>query len=149
MPRGPQPGGDTQRRNAPTIETTVLSPGSDKEIPVPPKWAKLKGLKLDWWNWAWGLPEAQLWSVGDTQLVVRLAHLTWATITEGSGSKALAEVRQIEDRLGLSPKAKLDMRIKFAEPDSEPVAGAEKDEVTAKRKSREARRARIETGTSG
>lgn len=62
-----------------------------------------------WWATLWACPQATQWREDDDQLV-RLAALTdrfWRG--EGTGGE-LNEIRQIEDRHGLNPKAMMQLR---------------------------------------
>jgi hypothetical protein len=144
---GPLPKPDDQRRrkNAPTIPTTNLpAAGRQGECPDPPPWMELGQRAEAFWAWAWSLPQAAGWSVGDHPLVARRAMLeddlealdlpdvdlsgsareiesAFRCIKSLAGGKlaVLKEARELDDRLGLSPKglAALRWRIVADEPD--------------------------------
>ena len=70
------------------------------------------------WGGLWGTPQAAQWErLGWTRVVARYAHLL--EITEQTKASALifGEVRQLEDRLGLSPMAMLRLRWEIDEDD--------------------------------
>lgn len=60
----------------------------------------------DLWSQLWRTPQAKAWlSLGWTRTVARYATLVIACEGEAMTAALLAEVRQMEDRLGLSPMA--------------------------------------------
>jgi hypothetical protein len=70
-----------------------------------------------WWATLWATPQATQWREDDDQLV-RLAALTdrfWRG--DGTGGE-LNEIRQIEDRHGLNPKAMLQLRWQIVDDES-------------------------------
>ncbi len=104
---GPTPKGSDQRRrrNAPLANTTVLpaegrpgtAPDWPLDGPVPSFWVKL-----------WRRPQAVQWDrLGWVRPVARYARLTELTEVGRPSALVLQEVRQLEDRLGLSPLAML------------------------------------------
>lgn len=77
MPRGPLPKPDDQRRrrNQPTIPTTNL-PRSGRLDPAPSCPYGLGDRGREWWEWAWGTPQACGWDeVGHLFVVARRAQL--------------------------------------------------------------------------
>ena len=69
-----------------------------------------------WWRDVWTSPVASAWLASDKHLVVRLARLLDRIAEdEDGGYRALAEARSLEDRLGLSPLARL--RLQWREPE--------------------------------
>ncbi len=140
--RGPLPNPDKVRRNAPTIPTTSL-PATGREAPVPaaPFGYDLRAAGAAWWAWAWAQPQACGWSDGDTYVLARRAALEddlaaleavrgldvadlddeWrATIGRiaslATGRLALMkEMRELDDRLGLSPKGLAALRWKIVD----------------------------------
>ena len=110
----PKPAGQRRRTN-PTIAMTQLpSEGRQGE---PPEWplAATAAFDEDTWRDLWSTPQAAAWErlgVGTVRLVARyVVLLAEADVGE---PKAAAEVRQIEDRLGLSPLAMLRLRWEVA-----------------------------------
>ena len=112
---GPPPKPASQRRRTnPTIAMTRL-PAEGRQGD-PPRWP-LSGAGYDSEVWAelWSTPQAAAWErlgVGCVRIVARyVVLLAEADVGE---PKAAAEVRQIEDRLGLSPQAMLRLRWEIA-----------------------------------
>lgn len=63
------------------------------------------------WREAWRTPHAVMWErLGHTRTVARFVRLLTAAEARGADARVLAEVRQLEDRLGLSPLALLRLR---------------------------------------
>lgn len=140
MARGPLPSPDALRRNAPTIPTTSLPVSGRKgAAPAPPFGLDLGAEGSAWWSWAWSTPQAAGWSTGDEYLIARRAQLEddlaalGAIVNldgldlEGEVEKAvqriaalatgrlqlMREMRELDDRLGLSPKGLAALRWKI------------------------------------
>lgn len=149
MPPLPKPPDRRRRHAAPTIPTTYL-PASGRHTPAPrlPRWMKLGPTGRAWWRWAWKLPQACGWDVGAVPVVARRAQMEdlWAAEPSVSWSR---EMRELEDRLGLTPKGRALLRWEIVddqyqpgpggEPAPLPAGGAESDEVTRRRVERERR----------
>lgn len=143
MPRGPLPHPDKVRRNAPTIPTTNLpASGYQGVVPELPAELHLAAAGRAWWEWAWSTPQAAGWSVGDRYLVARRASLeddlaaldavsglnldevTPATLRPVVSRLAamatgrlsvMREMRELDDRLALSPKGMATLRWKVVD----------------------------------
>lgn len=127
MPPLPDP--KRRRRNAPTIPTTALPASGRKGTPPkPPHGSSLGEAGATWWRWSWRTPQACGWAKGHESLVGRRAwledevvrigdllgrdDLTMADI-RGLTNNRLAvfrEMRELDDRLGLSPKGMAQLR---------------------------------------
>lgn len=60
--------------------------------------------ELGLWRELWATPQAVMWEkLGWTRVVARYCRV--AIVAEGLDKDALSEARQLEDRLGLTPKA--------------------------------------------
>ena len=125
-----------RRRNATVGKTMLPAGGRQGDVPV---WPILARTEPDVWADLWRTPQASAWEAqGWTRVVARYALLIEATEDpnpENSPSAAiLAEVRQMEDRLGLNPKA---MRSLLWEVTSDEVAerrdGSKVSKATSKR----------------
>lgn len=119
---GPLPTPNPRRRNAPTIPTTSLPAGGRQgdppESPLP-----LEARGLAWWDWAWSTPQAAAWDAGALYVIARRASL------EDDGGLApasrLREMRELDDRLGLTPKGMAALRWRIVDdgtPDAKPAA---------------------------
>ncbi len=152
--RGPLPAPDALRRNAPTIPTTSLPASGRKGVaPAPPFGMDLGAEGSAWWSWAWSTPQAAGWSVGDEYLISRRASLEddMAALSAvegldvGSLSEAddelrrliqriaalatgrlqlMREMREIDDRLGLTPKGLAALRWKIIDDTPKEETGA-------------------------
>ena len=146
---GPLPTPNPRRRNAPTIPTTNLPvSGRSAPAPKVPSWVKLGRAGTAWWRWAWSTPQASAWSDGDAPTVARRAMLEddLAALDQIDGldlievadnaTAAKAVVRAVaalatgrlqvmkhmsdlDDRLGLSPKAMAALRWKIVDDPAE------------------------------
>lgn len=88
----------------------------------PPAWP-LKGQAPAVWGQLWSSPQAVAWEqLGWSRVVARYA-LVLALSESTLKPPLLAEVRQLEDRLGLTPMAMLRLRWRVL-PDDGPAAAA-------------------------
>lgn len=128
---GPAPKVDPVRRNA---RTGPLKLPAEGRKGVPPKWplpGKPAAAEKQVWAELWATPQAVAWErLGWTRTIARYARLLLAA--EDLDKDALAEARQLEDRLGLTPKA---MRMLLWEIVS--------DEISEKRQESQGARGRI------
>jgi hypothetical protein len=107
---GPLPSPNARRRNAPTIPTTDL-PAEGRKGRAPACPYKLGKAGAAWWRWAWKLPQACGWSPGDLYVVARRARLE----DDEQTSATLREARELDDRLGLTPKGMGALRWRIVE----------------------------------
>ncbi len=138
MPRQVTDPNRARRNKVPVRE--LPAGGFAGPYPEPPDWAKIpkRSNARKMWDWLWRLPEAAFWSEGDSATLVELIELQLLPVEERA--RVLAEVRQRQDRMGLSPAAKLQMHLTIVA--DEPVADAGTDEVAERR---EARRQRLDS----
>lgn len=108
----PKPAGQRRRTNA--APGTVLLPAEGRSGAAP-KWPLDVAMPSSWAE-LWRLPQAVAWErLHLVRVVARYAAaLTVAESPEGSAA-ILGEVRQLEDRLGLSPMAMLKLRWEISE----------------------------------
>lgn len=139
----PKAAGQRRRRNAPTIPTSKL-PAGGRVGAAPRSPYPLAKAGAAWWKWAWHTPQAAAWSAGDLYVVARRASfeddlealrtiegLDLVDVLDDSGRvvraavqrvAALAtgklqitkEMREIDDRLGLTPKSMAALRWEIA-----------------------------------
>ena len=119
---GPPPKSDSERRNrARPVHEWVEIPNTPRERPAPdlPDDQQWPAGTVDAWRRLWALPQASRWEQSGTTL-----H-TWvrlhAKLVAGVRAPAplAGEMRYIEDRHGVSPKAMRDLRWRFTEPEPE------------------------------
>ena len=110
----PKPDAQRRRRNATVAMTRLPSEGRKGEAPEWPMRTHA-GYDENLWDELWSTPQAVAWErlgAGTIRVVARyVVLLAEADVGE---PKAAMEVRQIEDRLGLSPLAMLRLRWEIA-----------------------------------
>lgn len=116
---GPPPNPNARRRNARPDWISLPATGREGEVPEYPIPAPAgknedeqaafdahRAAVLDVWADLWTSPQAVAWeALGWTRVVARYADNLVASERPGSSVALLAEVRQMEDRLGLTPMA--------------------------------------------
>lgn len=130
-----KPDDQKRRRNAPTIPTTNLpASGRAGRIPVPPKHLVLGNSGNAWWKWAWHTPQAAAWGSGHEIMIARRAQLedlwTDGVHTHSTTMSIAREMREMDDRLGLTPKGMAAMRWRIVDdtvPDPAPAPPKEGD----------------------
>lgn len=159
----PKPASQRRRRNAPAASKKLPARGRRRAPRLPDAEHMLESTRA-WWKTVWASPMAANWIDADMPAVVRLAQLHDLTARELRGwtvrddvgglaldedvpglvrvhlagamvsVQLLAEMRQLEDRLGLTPMAR--RRLQWELPaEEEPAAKASKqsDELAARR----------------
>lgn len=109
----PKPVEQRRRRNAP-IANTVKLPAEGRSG-EPPTWP-LTGRPPTIWAGLWATPQAAAWEkLGWTRIVARYTRiLLWCENPKTMTTALLAEARQLEDRLGLTPMSMLRLRWEIA-----------------------------------
>jgi len=130
MPSGPAPKPDAERlrRNAPTFGWVDLPPdgreGPIPDLPEPAPWlVELGGWPVATraaWKRLWVTPQATQWDQDGTTLH-GWAAIHAAMALKGPTSGGQAELRQIEQLHGLSPRALLQLRWRVVAADSAPA----------------------------
>jgi hypothetical protein len=136
---GNPPKKDPVRRNARVGPLKLPAEGRDGP---PPKWplpGKMRAGELAVWRDLWSTPQAVAWErfrwARTVARYCRLEALLERDVKEPMSAEKLAEVRQLEDRLGLNPKA---MRLLLWE-----VVGDELAQKREERQSGESARGRL------
>ena len=112
---GPAPKPTAQRRRGLSSNGVTRLP-SEGRTGDPPPWP-LAGFGCDLQIWAelWSTPQAVAWErLGPGMIRVVARYVVLLAEAEVGEPKVAAEVRQIEDRLGLSPMAMLRLRWEIA-----------------------------------
>lgn len=109
---GPPPKQAAQRRrpNAGFAMTRLPAEGRTGE---PPEWPfdVVLAIHEQMWVQMWATPQAAAWErMGTGMIRVVARYVRILVLAEAGDEKAWAEVRQLEDRLGLSPMAMLRLR---------------------------------------
>lgn len=115
---GPAPKPLSQRRRQNKTNAVMRLPRSGRQG-RPPEWPlpTITGDRLDLWRELWGTPQAVAWEkLGWTRVVARYVEAV-LTAEANMNVPLLAESRQLEDRLGLSPMAMLRLRWEMSDED--------------------------------
>ena len=106
--RPAKPAGQTVNPQKPTHELVVL-PAEGRQGAIPECLPYVQDQAFQLWEHLWRRPEAAMWSESDISGLSRYCYLT--TDTEAiHDPRLLAEMRQLEDRYGLNPYARRQMR---------------------------------------
>lgn len=144
--------GERIRRN---LNQPVWKKLSDNARPVPawPGPADAPAEAIDYWTAVWSSPMAAMYDDTDQLTIVRASLLHAAAMSgdmmRGRAPDGLSELRQLEDRLGLSPKARrsLQWEIDSAAGNGTAAKGAEVHPIDERRAEREKRRERLSQGS--
>ena len=120
----PKPDGQRRRRNLPMAGSVTRLPAAGRPG-EPPPWPLSRALKseLAVWRRLWATPQAVAWeALGWPDVVARYARFASMANERGARFSLLAEVRQLEDRLGLSVMAMARLRWEIVDDQEEPPA---------------------------
>ena len=139
MPPIPKPADQRRNRNTPLANTQKLPAGGRRGRA--PRWPGPGGADTNvrrLWRELWASPPAVMWErFGWTRVVARYVLLLLRVErllleSDDAPVSLLAEVRQLEDRLGLSPQAMLRMRWEVADDEPERlVSGSSRSRLRA------------------
>jgi hypothetical protein len=124
----PKPAAQRRRRNrAPAPVKLPVEKTAEKKTPTLPGAKRYSKTTRDWWATVWGSPMATVWLEADVPALVRLATLIELLEQGEATAMVLAEIRQLEDRFGLSPMARrrLQWEVEQAAVETKPVANQE------------------------
>ena len=109
-----KPPSDNARHQNPTLNSTAMKLPASGRKGAPPKWpltGKASAAESATWKQAWATPQAVAWErLGWVRPVARYIRCLVQAEEIGAPAALLGEVRQMEDRLGLSPMALLRLR---------------------------------------
>lgn len=126
--RGPLPGANTRRRNVRITRRGLPASGRSGDPPPFPIGKPTKAV-ADLWADLWASPQAVAWEdFGWTRVVARYARLVVAAEKPKAPAALLNEVRQLEDRLGLSPVAMV--RLQWEIVDDQPFADDDHEQMS-------------------
>lgn len=103
---GPPPKVNPVRKNARTGPLKLPSEGRKDPPPSWPLPGEQSATEWDAWKQLWSTPQAVAWEqLGWTRTVARYCRVMVAAEEPGAAAMVMAEARQLEDRLGLTPKS--------------------------------------------
>jgi hypothetical protein len=107
---GPAPSPNPRRRNPRPDATTLPAGGYQGPIPEWP-FTSAEDDELTIWGSLWRLPQAAAWAqMAVERTIARYCRVLVMAEERSAAAALLAEVRQIEDRLGLTPMSLLRLR---------------------------------------
>lgn len=119
---GPPAKKDARRRNARPDWRTLPADGRSGRAPAWPIGRPSKA-ETALWRSLWSTPQAVAWEeLGWVRLVCRYARLLLSAEVPDAPVTLLGEVRQLEDRLGLSPMAMRRLQWEIGEAAAKPSA---------------------------
>jgi hypothetical protein len=126
---GPAPTPNARRRNARPAFRRLPSAGRQGETPAWPLGGRASKAELALWAQLWTSPQAVAWEeLGWVRTVARYARITIAAERPRAIAAVMSESRQLEDRLGLNPKAMRSLGWEISAVESVPDA-ANADDV--------------------
>jgi hypothetical protein len=100
----PKPPGQRVRRNTDQKKWKTLPAAKTFKRPVAPRgWS---ASTKNWWKLIWESPMAAIWLESDVPALTRLGNLLELQAKGKISAIMVGEIRQIEDRFGLSPKSR-------------------------------------------
>lgn len=105
MPPAPKPAAQRRRSNS-TQPVHLPATGRDGKPPTLPGSRALLTSTRDWWRTIWSSPMAAVYLPADIPALVRLARLIDLEARGEGDGVTRTEIRQLEDRFGLSPLAR-------------------------------------------
>ena len=103
---GPAPNPNARRRNVRPAFRRLPANGRQGELPAWPLPGRRSKSELALWAELWRSPQAAAWEeLGWIRAVARYTRITVAAERPKASAALMAEARQLEDRLGLNPKA--------------------------------------------
>lgn len=114
---GPPPKPEANRRRRNVVPQTVRLPSEGRQG-TPPEWPLSRPTKIEQTVWAelWACPQAVAWErLGWNRTVARYCRFVVASEKKDATAGLLGEVRQLEDRLGLTPMSMLRLRWEIVE----------------------------------
>lgn len=103
---GPPPNPNARRRNVRPDATLLPPDGYDGDVPDWPLSGRKKPAELSLWTTLWRTPQAAAWAVmgeGTTRTIARYCRLSLIAEDPNAPATIHGEVRQLEDRLGMTP----------------------------------------------
>ena len=118
---GPSPQKHVRRRNARPDWRSLPPHGFAGPVPAWPMGEPSDDL-AELWSQLWRTPQAEAWAeLGWSRVVARYAVMVVASERGEANAALLAEIRQMEDRLGLSPMAMRRLQWEVLEAVKEPA----------------------------
>lgn len=125
MPALRKPPGTTRRRQlGPSARVLPAEGRKGKAPPLPRKRPAWLAETRQWWARIWRSPSAAMWQEADYDVAVRLARIREELARQPNVAALHAAASALEDRLGLSPRARRALGWEVGEPQAPPAAAA-------------------------
>jgi hypothetical protein len=118
----PKPDDQKVNRNKPRFEWTNLPAEPGVDPPPLPEWRLWHPKTVDLWLALWAKPQSVMWDASGSSLFVLATLYDDLVSGRADPAKVSGEIRQIEDRHGLTPKALLQLRWRLPDVDTLPAA---------------------------
>ena len=124
--KGPAPYKPSEQRKKPQATVGFKQLPAEGRVGDPPAWplSQQSAEEQKLWNKLWALPQSVMWEhirCEDTvALYVRVFVLMAQAESDATVVKLGNEVRQLDSKLGLSPRAMLDLRWEVEHPEETP-----------------------------
>lgn len=120
----PKPPGQRVRRNAGQGQWSKLPGGARREDRPELGLGDVVPATAAWWDEVWSSPMAAMYLDADVPGLRRLAALLDLTYRGDARADLMSEIRQLEDRFGLSPKARRSLQWEISAAGGEEEAPA-------------------------
>lgn len=109
-------------RHARKLEWQLLpASGRPGDVPLLPEWRTWDPKTIEWWADLWRKPQAVMWAQDGSSLWTYACLYDDLIAGRAEAAKVSAEMRQHEDRHGLSPKAMTQLCWRIADEDEAAV----------------------------
>ena len=112
--RTPKPRG-TQRKKGSAQGAELPAEGRRGPVPELPRADEFLASTRDWWEGTWRSPMATVYQEADVPTLVRLARFIDLEARGQADGIVRTEIRQLEDRFGLSPLARRRLQWEIAQ----------------------------------
>lgn len=120
----PKPDGSKVTRHKPRFDWVDLPAEHDLEAPELPDWRRWQPDTIVWWHELWTKPQATQWPPDGSSLHILAALIDDLIADREDAVKLSGEIRQHEDRHGLTPKAMLQLRWRYSETPAPPTSSS-------------------------
>lgn len=107
---------------------SIPAAGNQQPAPAWPLDNEPARVELDMWNSLWTTPQATMWATMSIERVIARYVMVTCLAEQIQQAGLLAEVRQMEDRLGLTPVSLRKLQWKIEHQDNQPVDASQSEE---------------------
>ncbi|MGP5116173.1 phage terminase small subunit [Corynebacterium casei] len=107
---------------------SIPAAGNQQPAPAWPLDGEPARVELDMWQHLWTTPQATMWASMSIERVIARYVMVTCLAEQTQQAGLLAEVRQLEDRLGLTPVSLRKLQWKIEHQDNQPVDASQSEE---------------------